>query len=106
MLYVLLSPPATSHFISDGLTQDSYNTWCEKNHFKSKLPKAIKAEAEADEATLRQTRLDGHLEDISHKERVVPYTDARFREAAIEWLVATDQVNKYILSHTLGVLTS
>lgn len=32
------------------------------------------------------------LQEIPCKERIVPYTDALFRKAAIEWLVATDQV--------------
>jgi hypothetical protein len=31
-------------------------------------------------------------------ERVVPYSDKAFRRAAIEWLVATDQVWASILS--------
>jgi hypothetical protein len=43
--------------------------------------------------TLKQAQLNSHLEDIPHKEQVVPYTDASFHEAAIEWLVATDLVN-------------
>ena len=47
---------------------------------------------EAAEATLKQGRLDGHLQEIPRKEHTVPYTDALFREAAIEWLIATDQV--------------
>ena len=72
--------------------QAIYDTWCKKNNFKSKLPKAVKVEVEAAEATLKQSRLDGHLQEVSHKERIVPYTDALFCEAAIEWLVATDQV--------------
>ena len=32
--------------------------------------------------------------ELPRKERVIPYTDALFREAAIEWLVATEQVNE------------
>ncbi|KIM74771.1 hypothetical protein PILCRDRAFT_79704, partial [Piloderma croceum F 1598] len=64
--------------------------WCEKNDFKSKLPKAVKKAEEA-EATMRQGQLDSHLQEMPCKERVIPYTDALFRKAAIEWLVATDQ---------------
>jgi hypothetical protein len=41
---------------------------------------------------MKQGRLDNHLQEMPRKERVIPYTDALFREAAIEWLVATDQV--------------
>lgn len=37
--------------------------------------------------SLENQTLDKHL-----KEKVVPYLDRIFREAAIEWLVATDQV--------------
>jgi hypothetical protein len=36
-----------------------------------------------------QQRLDPHLRE---REPVIPYSDARFCEAAIDWLVATDQV--------------
>ncbi|KAF7372312.1 putative AC transposase [Mycena venus] len=35
--------------------------------------------------------LDNHLHDIPPKERVIPYSHAAFRQAAIEWLVATNQ---------------
>lgn len=45
-----------------------------------------KAEAEA------QSTLDSHLRERPIKEHVVPYTDASFRQAAIEWLVSTDKV--------------
>jgi hypothetical protein len=31
--------------------------------------------------------------EIPQKERVVPYSDNLFRDAAIEWLVSTDQVH-------------
>ena len=88
-----------SHFISTiwastyWQIQGIYDTWCEKNDFKSKLPKAVKkVEVEAAEATLKQGQLDGHLQEVPHKEWIVPYTDALFCEAAIQWLAATDQV--------------
>lgn len=41
-----------------------------------------------------QQRLDSHLKEKPPQERVVPYTDDLFREAAIEWLVSTDQVSE------------
>ena len=41
---------------------------------------------------LEQHTLDGHLGEIPKMERVIPYTDSIFREAAIKWLIATDQV--------------
>ena len=44
-------------------------------------------------ATLsRQNTLDGHLCEAPPVERVIPYSDALFRDAALEWLVTTDQV--------------
>ena len=36
-----------------------------------------------------QTMLDPHLAEPQH---VVKYTDTAFRNAAVEWLIATDQV--------------
>ena len=44
--------------------------------------------ASEDAHRMTQDTLDGHLPS----ERVVPYSDKVFREAAIEWLIATDQV--------------
>lgn len=41
-----------------------------------------------------QLRLDPHLREKPQKERTIPYTDELFRDAAIEWLVSTDQVRK------------
>lgn len=63
-----------------------------KNSFESKLPKDVKAQKEAANAATRseeQSSLDPHLRE---KERVIPYSDKVFREAATEWLIATDQV--------------
>jgi hypothetical protein len=36
--------------------------------------------------------LDRDLREKKLAERAVPYTDKAFHQAAIEWLVATDQV--------------
>jgi hypothetical protein len=66
-----------------------------KNTFKSKLPKAVKSRKNAKAAAedrSKQSSLDPHLEE-RHKETFVPYSDSLFREAAIEWLIATDQVS-------------
>lgn len=70
-----------------------YNTWCEKNDFESKLPKVVQArkKAKAIQDRSKQLSLDPHLEERP-KEIFIPYSDALFREAAIEWLIATDQV--------------
>ncbi|KAH9008357.1 hypothetical protein EDB84DRAFT_1281151 [Lactarius hengduanensis] len=38
-----------------------------------------------------QQRLDPHLEEKPPRESVIPYMDKLFCEAAVEWLVLTDQ---------------
>ena len=54
--------------------------------------------AAANEAAKKtQSQLDPHLREREPKTRVVPYTDALFRQVAIEWLIATDQVRPTIL---------
>ncbi|KAI0245465.1 hypothetical protein BJV78DRAFT_1111205, partial [Lactifluus subvellereus] len=35
--------------------------------------------------------LDRDLKEMKTSERVIPYTDNAFREAAIEWLISSDQ---------------
>ena len=55
------------------------------------LPKDTAArKAQAAETT--QSQLDGHLKPLPPKERAVVYSDARFRQAAVQWVIATDQV--------------
>ncbi|KAK6995737.1 putative AC transposase [Favolaschia claudopus] len=77
-----------------------YRKWCKDNTFESKLPADVKArKAEAAEAkVLEQQTLDPHLQ--KKPERVVRYSDKLFRDAAIEWLIATDQV-----SHSFSSIT-
>ena len=43
-----------------------------------------------------QQQLDLHLRE---RDAAIPYSDAHFCEAAIEWLVATDQVRYQIRFH-------
>ncbi|OBZ65234.1 putative AC transposase [Grifola frondosa] len=69
-----------------------YRKWAEENDFESRLPgdilkckDALKAECE------RQQCIDGHLKKLSPKDRIIAYSEQVFREAAIEWLIATDQ---------------
>ena len=51
------------------------------------LPGDIKARKEH-----AQQRIKAHLTERKLDERVIPYSDKLFKQAAIEWLVATDQV--------------
>jgi hypothetical protein len=57
----------------------------------SKLPGDVKKRKEAAEEVTRT--LDRDLVEKKMSERVVPYSDKLFRRAAVEWLVATDQVS-------------
>ncbi|KAG0693346.1 hypothetical protein DFH29DRAFT_1007373 [Suillus ampliporus] len=45
-----------------------------------------------DAAADSQSRLDAHLCEQKPKECVIPYSDALFHEATIEWLIETDQL--------------
>ena len=64
-----------------------------------------RSEAEKEEAArLKQGSLYPHLADLGQKERVLPYTDSLFRQAAIDWLIATDKV--YLLTCIEAPLTS
>lgn len=51
----------------------------------------------AAEDVSKQSSLDPHLEERP-KETFIPYSDPLFREAAIEWLIATDQVIFYLVN--------
>ncbi|KAH6915463.1 hypothetical protein BKA70DRAFT_1094076, partial [Coprinopsis sp. MPI-PUGE-AT-0042] len=65
----------------------AYNSWASKAGFESKLPSATKARREAAKPST-QTSLDSHLEK---GERIIPYSHDLFKEAALEWLITTDQ---------------
>jgi hypothetical protein len=67
-----------------------YRTWAKANAFTSKLPGDLAAEKR--KAAQAQQQIDAHLTERKLSERTIPYTDNNFRKAAIEWLVATDQV--------------
>ena len=73
--------------------QAEYAAWAAVHKFEFMLPgdtkrcKAIKADTEA------QQTLDPHFRELPVKEHLMPYTDLAFCQAAIEWLVSTDQVH-------------
>ncbi|KAG1758115.1 hypothetical protein EDD22DRAFT_784350, partial [Suillus occidentalis] len=70
----------------------AYHAWCTKNTFTSMLPKDVKDRKNAAAiANAEQGSLDNHLREIKSTERVLPYSDKLFREAAIEWLASTNQ---------------
>ena len=44
-------------------------------------------------ANAEQGTLDDHVQEVAPTERVVPYSHKLFREAAVEWLITTNQVS-------------
>ncbi|KAJ3738980.1 hypothetical protein DFH05DRAFT_1408068, partial [Lentinula detonsa] len=75
-----------------------YMKWCAANDFKSMLPKDTERRRQAKQDGLAQGTLDGVMVKAERKEAVVPYTDANFLQAAIEWMIATDQ-SLWVLEH-------
>ncbi|KAF8227910.1 hypothetical protein L208DRAFT_1130710, partial [Tricholoma matsutake] len=67
-----------------------YHNWAKGANFVSKLPGDIKKQKAAVEEATRT--LDRDLREKKLSEQVIPYSDKLFRRAAIEWLVATDQL--------------
>ncbi|KAG6839148.1 hypothetical protein C0991_005410, partial [Blastosporella zonata] len=70
----------------------SYESWCKKNSFLSMLPcdtkKCKQQKADAD----RQSQLDLHLREREKKETEgIAYSNELFRQAAVQWLIATNQ---------------
>ncbi|KAJ7681312.1 hypothetical protein B0H14DRAFT_2422886, partial [Mycena olivaceomarginata] len=71
---------------------NKYHQWAKKKDFTSALPGDKKRAAVAAAAkVVSQPTLDASLKEIPGKEIIIPYSYAAFREAAIEWLIATDQ---------------
>ncbi|KAH9920979.1 hypothetical protein B0H21DRAFT_701867 [Amylocystis lapponica] len=70
--------------------EGEYKKWAEEHSFQSMLPKDSKARR-AQAAANTQGRLDPHLKVMPKQLHTEPYTHARFRDASIEWIVATDQ---------------
>ena len=64
--------------------------------FESMLPGDVKGRKEKAERV--QQTINSHLTERKLAERVVPYSDKVFKQAAIEWLVATDQVSLHYLA--------
>ena len=55
------------------------------------LPGDVKAHKKKTERA--QQAINSHLAECKLTERIVPYSDKLFKKAAIEWLMATDQVH-------------
>ncbi|KAF8810031.1 hypothetical protein BYT27DRAFT_7034719, partial [Phlegmacium glaucopus] len=71
-----------------------YEKWAKSTGFLSMLPKDSAAQKVAEVAAvakLHQGRVDQHFEPVKPGDKPSPYSDKIFRDAAIQWLVQTDQ---------------
>lgn len=82
----------------------TYRRWAKDNNFESRLAGDVKARKAAATPLAQQSSLNQHLVEKSQPERVVPYSDTIFRDAATEWLIATDQVHSIALCLPLSSL--
>jgi hypothetical protein len=63
------------------------------------LPDDSKARrAQMLEESLCQTNVDDHFEPASKEEKIDPYSDEVLKQAAVEWLIETNQVQYHIFS--------
>ena len=56
------------------------------------LPSDSKACRAALAKSLSQTLVDDHYAVQQPRDKLIPYSDELFKEVAIQWLIATDQV--------------
>jgi hypothetical protein len=73
--------------------QDHYQKWCSEHAFLSMLPCDAKERKAAEHVTTLQTQVNDHFAKAQPEDKPLPYTDELFKEAAIEWLIQTDQVS-------------
>jgi hypothetical protein len=56
------------------------------------LPEDTKSRKAQVHEMLQQTQVNDHFEKIQPEDKPEPYSDDLFKEAAIQWLLETDQV--------------
>lgn len=75
--------------------QGEYYKWCKETGFVSMLPNDTqkrRKEAESVGMIPTQGSLDDHVQPM---EKMKGYSDEEWKDAAIEWLISTDQVCLY-----------
>ena len=84
----------------DDCFQVMFCEWAKTNDFDSRLPKDAEARRKALKIISEQQKtLDSHLKDMPKNERVIAYSELTFKRAAVEWLIATDQVCSKMLGY-------
>jgi len=74
------------------VAQKTYRKWCKENDFESMLPEDAKARRAEVASTIKQTVVDEHFSIQKPEDKPKSYSDVLFEEAAIQWLIETDQV--------------
>ncbi|PPQ87326.1 hypothetical protein CVT26_004408, partial [Gymnopilus dilepis] len=69
----------------------AYRKWAKENNFESRLPCDTKKKCEETAEQLVQTSVNDHFQTVSSEDKPTPYTDETFKQAAIEWLIETNQ---------------
>lgn len=73
--------------------QSQYRKWAKANNFESMLPGDAKKRKKAVvDDNLRQTHVKEHFSVAAPEDKPVPFNEATFKQAALEWLIQTDQV--------------
>ncbi|KAF5337979.1 hypothetical protein D9758_014306 [Tetrapyrgos nigripes] len=86
--YVVNTSTCRRHMQSDH--GGKYRKWARENNFISMLPEDSQARCQ-EKQDPAQSSIEGHVRPLPPRENVVPYSDALFLEAAIEWLAETNQ---------------
>ncbi|KAG1747186.1 uncharacterized protein EDB91DRAFT_1048679 [Suillus paluster] len=84
---ILVNEISTLHRHAEAKFSGKYRKWAKEHLFELMLPGDVKARKD----DVAQQSIDAHLTEWKLAERVVSYSDKSFKQAAIEWLVATDQ---------------
>ena len=56
------------------------------------IPEDMKARRSEAAVKMEQTQVDDHFHPVGPEDKPMPYSDVAFKDAAIQWLIETDQV--------------
>ncbi|KAF9016873.1 hypothetical protein BDP27DRAFT_1169342, partial [Rhodocollybia butyracea] len=69
-----------------------YRQWAKANNFRSMIPKDVAERKKATAAAAAsQSTINDHAVPLEPKAKVIPYSHELFQQAALEWLIETDQ---------------
>ncbi|KAI9440271.1 hypothetical protein F5148DRAFT_989071 [Russula earlei] len=76
--------------------QGPYRCWCKSSDFYLMLPKDAKTRhKEALDKVMEQSQVNDHFHPMNPDDRPTPYSDEVFKEAALQWLIKTDQITTF-----------